>query len=125
MENHLFGFEKLEVWKLARSFKKEVSLLTKKLPKDEMYRSTDQLIRCTRSVNALIAEGYGRFTYPDQIHYCIQARGSLNEAINHLIDLLDENIIDELTLVKFKKQAKQIEVVLNGYIRFLRSQKTK
>ena len=53
---------------------------------------TDQVKRSVRSINANIAEGHGRFTYPDQIHFCIMARGSLSETINHLIDALDEGL---------------------------------
>ena len=66
-----FGFEELELWKKVRDFKKEVSALARGLPAEEKFRLTDQLIRSSRSINALITEGHGRFSYPDQIHFCI------------------------------------------------------
>lgn len=118
-----FGFEELELWKKARVFKNEISVTAKQFPSEEKYKLTDQLIRSSRSINALITEGHGRFTYPDQIHYCVQARGSLSETINHLIDAFDENYITELQLIDFKIKGKEIERTLNGYLNFLRKKK--
>lgn len=92
MSSDNFGFEDLELWKKAREFKNEIRDLTKQFPIEEKFRLTDQAIRSSRSINALITEGHGRFTFPDQIHYCIQARGSLTETINHIIDAFDENL---------------------------------
>lgn len=74
-------------------------------------------------MNANIAEGHGRFTYPDQIHFCFMARGSLSETINHLIDALDEGYIIQTTLINFKKSGKEIERMLNGYLVFLRKKR--
>lgn len=118
-----FGFEELEIWKKTRIFKQNIALLVKTLPSDEKYRLTDQIIRSSRSINALIAEGHGRFTYPDQIHFCIQARGSLAETFNHLIDASDENYISIQQLSDLKADAKEIERMLNGYIKYLRTKK--
>jgi four helix bundle protein len=104
-----FGFEELELWKKAREFKIDIKKLTVSFPAEEKFRSTDQLIRSSRSFNALIAEGHGRFSYPDQIHYCIQARGSLTETINHLIDACYENYISEEIYSLLNKEAKKLK----------------
>ena len=74
MNSENFGFEELELWKKVRGFKNDIRKLTLQFPQEEKFRLTDQLIRSSRSINSLITEGHGRFTYPDQIHYCIQAR---------------------------------------------------
>ena len=92
-------------------------------PSEEKFRLTDQTIRSSRSINALISEGHGRFTYPDQIHYCIQARGSLTETINHLIDAFDDGYISEEKLNYYKIKGKEIERLLNGYLVFLRKKR--
>ena len=125
MENTTFGFEGLEVWKKSRDFKNEIATLLNQFPQEEKYRLTDQLIRSSRSINNLIAEGHGRFTYADQLHYCIQARGSLSESFNHLIDAFDNSYITEETLDYFRIKLKEIERLLNGYITHLRKQRDK
>jgi len=115
-----FGFEELDVWKKAREFKNAVRTLSKLFPPEEKFRLTDQIIRSSRSINALITEGHGRFTYPDQIHYCIQARGSLTETINHLFDALDEGYIAPEKFNEIKQKGKELERMLNGYLAYLR-----
>ncbi len=103
-----FGFEDLELWKKVRIFKNEISSLAKLFPSEEKFRLSDQILRSSRSINALITEGHGRFTYPDQIHFCIQARDSLAETVNHLIDAFDEQYITEEQLLISKEKAKEI-----------------
>lgn len=118
-----FGFENLELWKKVREFKNEISKEARKWPSEEKFKLIDQIIRSSRSINALLAEGHGRFTFADQLHFCIQARGSLSETINHLIDAFDENYITEEKLNYFKTKGKEIERLLNGYIIYLRNQR--
>jgi four helix bundle protein len=119
------GFEELEVWKKAREIKIEITILTKSFPQEEKFRLTDQLIRSLRSICNLIAEGQGRFTYPDQIHFCIDARGSLSETMGHLIDLFDSKYINEEQLEYYRIKLKEEERLLNGYINYLRTQRDK
>jgi four helix bundle protein len=123
IEEIKFGFEQLELWKKVREFKNEVSKEARTWPADEKFKLIDQIIRSSRSINALLAEGHGRFTFADQLHFCIQARGSLSETINHLIDAFDEKYIDENRLSYFKEKGKEIERLLNGYINYLRNQR--
>ena len=123
MNNTNFGFEELELWKKVRIFKNKIRKLTKTFPPEEKFRLTDQLIRSSRSINALISEGHGRFTYPDQIHYCIQARGSLTETVNHLIDAFDDEYITNEQLTELKIDAKEIERLINGYLIYLRKKR--
>lgn len=66
------SFTELEVWKKAREIKKEMEALAKAFPPDERFRLSDQLIRSARSINANIAEGHGRFTYKDQLHFAFR-----------------------------------------------------
>jgi four helix bundle protein len=83
------SFTEPEVLKKARPFKNEVFELVKSFPSEEKFRLTDQIIRSSRSINSYISEGHDRFRYKEQLHFCIQARGSLSETYNHLIDALD------------------------------------
>ena len=123
MNNTNFGFEELELWKKARQYKNEIRKLTKTLPAEEKFRLTDQLTRSSRSINAVISEGHGRFTYPDQIHFCVIARGSLTETVNHLIDAFDEGYITSDQLITLKINAKEVERLINGYLIYLRKKR--
>ncbi|MDQ3682965.1 MAG: four helix bundle protein [Bacteroidota bacterium] len=113
------SFEELEVWKKALQLKIEIHALTKNFPPEERFRLTDQIIRSSRSINAQIAEGHGRRTNPDRSRFCVIARGSLSETLNHLIDAFDSTYISNETLAYFRNKISEVEKLLNGYINFL------
>ena len=113
------GFEQLEVWKKARELKKEIAGLVKQFPPEEKFRLTDQIIRSSRSISSQIAEGHGRRTYTDRLRFCIIARGSLSETLNHLIDAYDSNYIFSEVLYYFRNKIEELERILNGYIHFM------
>lgn len=115
------SFQDLRVWKYGRALRKELTKLARALPQEEKFRLTDQIIRAARSVTNNIAEGYGQFTYKDNIHFCRQSRGSLYELIDHLIICLDEGYITEAIFEQYRNQCESAIKQLNGYIRFLRS----
>lgn len=114
------SFTELEVWKKARVFKNEIKELVNSFPSDEKFRLTDQVIRSSRGITSTIVEGHGRYTFKDQLHYCIMARGSLSESLNHLIDAFDCKFINEEKLIYYKTMINEIERLLNGYIAYLR-----
>jgi four helix bundle protein len=119
------SFTELEVWKKMRLLKIKIENLTKTFSTDEKFRLTSQIIRSARSVNACIAEGHGRFTFPDRINFCIMARGSLSETYNHLIDAYDCSYISLETLKELKAEIAEVEKILNGFINWLRQQQNK
>jgi len=73
-------------------------------------------------INSVIAEGDGRFTFKDQLHFCIIARGSLYETLNHLIDAFDCKYINEEKLVSFKRMIDETGTLLNGYLNLFTKQ---
>ncbi len=126
------SFTELEVWKKMRLLKIKIENIAKTFPGEEKFRLTDQIIGSVRSVNSSIAEGHGRYTFPDRIHYCIIARGSLSETYNHLIDAYDcaYIILEKLAELKIElnevvQRAPNGEKILNGYINWLREQLNK
>ncbi len=116
-------FTQLALWKAGRNFNLLIFELVKTFPNDEKYRLTDQIIRSSRSINANIAEGQGRYHFQEQIQFCRQARGSLAETLNHLIDALDCKYITEHTFNEMKGTHDNILKMLNGYISYLKAQK--
>lgn len=117
-------FQDLEAWKKSRAFKIAIFELTNQFPNIERFALTDQIKRASRSITANIAEGYGRFSYKDQIHFCIQARGSLYECLNHLIDAADCKYITDETKNEFETMVEELSKILNGYISWLKTMNT-
>jgi four helix bundle protein len=115
------SFEELDVWKKARELKNEIFQLVKIFPVEEKFRLVDQLVRSSRSINGQIAEGHGKRTNKDKIKYCMQARGSLSETLNHLIDASDCSYINAEQLLYYRRKLDHLERVLNGYIKYLKS----
>jgi four helix bundle protein len=73
------SFEDLTVWQEAHKLTLEVYKLTVRFPVAEKYGIVSQLRRCSSSVPANIAEGFGRATTRELLR-CLQiARGELEE----------------------------------------------
>lgn len=68
------NYTDLDVWKYSRRLVKEVYILTKKFPKEEMYGLTNQVRRCSISVPSNIAEGIGRQSNKETIHFLYSKR---------------------------------------------------
>ncbi|MBP7760859.1 four helix bundle protein [Candidatus Saccharibacteria bacterium] len=97
MANGKIGsFEDLEVWQESQNLAVRIYKLTKSFPNDELFAMTSQLRRAAYSVSANIAEGFGRKTKSDKLHFYTMAYGSLLEVKNflylsHKLQYLDDN----------------------------------
>jgi four helix bundle protein len=119
------SFETLKVWQKAHAFMVEIHRqLLPSIPKEEKYGLSDQIRRSSKSIGANIAEGNGRFYYMDNVRFCYNARGSLDETINHLKASLDLGFCEKDLYDKLREQAEEIRRMLNGYITWLKTQKT-
>ncbi len=121
-KSQIRGFEDLVAWQACRELRQFVSRLVRTLPADEKYRLADQIIRSSRATTALIAEGYGRFHFKENIQSCRQSRGELHELLDHLIVAKDENFILESDYSEARRLAFRALELVNGYIRFLQKQ---
>jgi len=116
-------FEDLEVWQFCRTLRIKLTKLAKRLPIEEKFLLTNQMIRAARSITNNIAEGYGRYHYQENIQYCRQSRGSLYESIDHLTVCLDDTYIDSKEFEALRKDCLRGIQLVNGYIRFLERQR--
>ena len=73
------SYRDLRVWQQAMDLTVHVYELSEKFPKHETYGLMSQLRRAAVSVPSNIAEGKGRNTDRDFVHFLYQARGSLLE----------------------------------------------
>ena len=116
-------FEDLDVYKKAREFRKRMYTAARKLPDFEKYELGRQIRRAAVSLTNNIAEGHGRYHHLDEIKFQLQSRGSLAELLDDLNVCHDEHYLPTAEIVELKERAKEVQRLINGYIRFLRERK--
>jgi four helix bundle protein len=79
------SYKDLEVWQVAMDLVEEIYKLTSAFPKEEQYGLTSQVRRASTSIVANIAEGFGRFTFPDKAHTYTIVRGECTEVEAYLL----------------------------------------
>ena len=117
------SFENVKAWQTARNFRKKIYKITKNFPKEELYCLVSQIRKAAISIHSNIAEGYGRYSFQENIQFCRIARGSLNEVHGQLYVALDENYITEETFNNLHQEGRNIEIDTNCYINFLKKQR--
>ena len=80
----VFTYRKLLVYQRSKEFVKQVYSLLKLFPKEEQYALCDQLRRASISIASNIAEGMGRSSLREQVHFIEIAYGALNEVMCQL-----------------------------------------
>jgi four helix bundle protein len=118
--NSFQTFEDLSVYQAAREFRKAVYATARNLPEFEKYGLASQMRRAAVSLTNNIAEGHGRFHYPDQIRFMLQSRGSLEELVDDLNVCLDESYLSTEKVAALKETAQSVLALLNSYLRYLR-----
>ncbi len=77
-------FTQLKAWTVGIELAKEIYGLSLKFPVDERYGLTQQIRKSSTSILANLAEGFGRFTYPDKAAKYTIARGECAETEAHI-----------------------------------------
>jgi four helix bundle protein len=110
-------FTDLVVWQAARALRRNIYLVCRGFPKQETFELGSQMRRAAVSVTANIAEGYGRFSYQENMKFCRQSRGSVYEIRDHLTTALDAGYITPEQYKQFDVQAISVIKLINGYLR--------
>ena len=118
------GLQRLDVWRRAKDFALRIYRdVLPLLPSEEKWNLGSQIRRSSLSVSANIAEGYGRFYYQDNVRFCYNARGSLEETLSHLIFVFEAKFISETLYKELAANGDEIDRMLNGYINYLKRSK--
>ena len=124
-----YSFETLKAWQESRKLVVTVYRLLDIFPKFENYALCDQIRRAIVSVPSNLAEGSGRMSLKEQIHFIEISYGSLMEAYNQLIIATDLDYIDEQSLENLKPAIDSVARLLNGlrgsYVKKLEEQNRK
>ncbi len=116
-------FEDLDVYKVAREFRKTMYGVARRLPDIEKFGLASQVRRAAVSLTNNIAEGHGRYHYLEQIKFTLISRGSLEELIDDLNVCADESYLPPVEIATLKQQAWRLHQLINGYLRHLRERK--
>ena len=96
VEGRKNSYRDLIVWQKSMKLSKEIYLLTKTFPKEELYGLTSQIRRCAISIPSNIAEGKGRNSDKEFIMFLQVALGSVYELQTQLELSLQLNYIDNI-----------------------------
>ena len=74
----------LRVWNESMELAQKVYQLTASFPREELFGLVSQMRRCAVSIPSNIAEGYGRGTNAELVHFLYISLGSSNELDSQL-----------------------------------------
>lgn len=112
-----FLFKKLKVWKRAVEFADLAITLTESLNTNRKhFRLVEQLESAAASVAMNIAEGKGRSSKKEYIHFLYIARGSIYEAITLAIIFNKRGWITTAQLAELESEGIEIAKMVKGLI---------
>ncbi len=114
MEGITYSFQKLTVWQESKKLVVDVYHLLENFPNFEKYALCDQIRRAIVSVPSNIAEGSGRKSLKEQIHFLEIAYGSLMESYNQLLIAVDLTYITEESVETIKPTIDKVAKMING-----------
>ena len=114
------NYKELLVWQKAVNLALEVYKSISHFPDIEKFGLTNQIRRAASSVSANIAEGWGRGTTKEYIHFLLVARGSLMELETHSIIARGLGYLNQDQVNETTGKIEEIAKMLNGLIQSLK-----
>ena len=111
----------LEVWLKSRELTNSIYTISKSFPEAERFGLTNQMRRCAVSVPSNIAEGCGRSSFKETVHFLYIARGSLYELETQLYLSLDQKFISNDMSQELQDNVITCKKLLNGFINYYKS----
>ena len=121
----MMDIENLEIWRLGVSLAKDVYVITEKFPRREVYCLTDQIRRAAVSVPSNIAEGKGRSTAKDFVHFLNTARGSLYELTTQLYVAREIAYLSEEDFSSLHKRIEDLSHKIVAMSKYLKAKNTR
>lgn len=115
-------FKDLVVWQKSMDLARKVYILTKTFPREEVFGLVSQMNRCSVSIPSNIAEGFGRESANEHIHFLYIALGSSNELGTQLILSHDFHFIDDTSFQEVEKLNAEVGKMLAVFAYKLRKQ---
>lgn len=109
-----YNYKDLDLYKAAKDLVLSVYALLRKFPKEEQYALCDQLRRAAISIPSNIAEGMGRVSTKEQIHFSEIAYGSLREVDCQLDIATDLEYISNEELLEIENKLEKVAALIAG-----------
>ena len=116
-ERKIISYRDLIVWQKSMVLVTQVYLISKTLPKEELYGLVSQIRKSAVSVPSNIAEGYGRNSTKDYLRFLQIASGSLYEMQTQLEICQNLEYISMQEYNRINAQSMEIERMLSSLIR--------
>lgn len=110
----------LNVWQESIGLVKQIYVETKSFPNEELFGLVSQMRRSSVSVPSNIAEGHGRGTIKERIHFIYIALGSASELETQLIISRELGYISEAVFLSLNSLLNEIIRMLSALINSLR-----
>ncbi len=118
-----FNFQDLKVWQMSIDFADiMMNIAENKLPQSGHLRLKEQIESASVSISSNIAEGKGRWSKKEFVHYLYISRGSLFETVSLLTIIQKRNYISEKDSNDIMHKAIEISKALNGLINSIKKQ---
>ena len=108
MTEKIKNFEDLRIWQKGIEVVKDVYILTKKFPKEELYGLTSQMRRSAVSIPSNIAEGFRRYHNKEYKQFLYIALGSCAELETQIIIANELDYINETNKTELIEKIKYI-----------------
>ena len=109
-----YDYKQLDVYKESKTLVMMVYRLLEQFPREEQYVLCDQLRRAVISVPSNIAEGSGRRSAKEQVHFLEIAYGSLREVDCQLDIACDLGYIPISKLEGIEEQIQKVGAIISG-----------
>lgn len=109
-----FYYRKLDAYQLAKQLVSTVYQLIKYFPEYEKHALSDQIRRAAISIPSNIAEGTGRFSIKERIHFIDIAYGSLCETMCQMEIAYDTNYISKEHFSMFENLVSRTSMTILG-----------
>lgn len=107
-------YSDLIVWQRAMDFVERVYEATRLFPKEEMYGLSSQLRRACVSIPSNIAEGQGRNSTKEFLHFLAIAYGSLREAETQILIAGRLKYLEQKQVTALMELTGEVGRLLNG-----------
>ncbi|MDE3056927.1 MAG: four helix bundle protein [Bacteroidota bacterium] len=114
--------EDLEVYQLAEQLADdiwEIALAWDLFAKDTVGK---QIVRAADSISVNLSEGYGRYSFKENIQFCYYARGSLLETKNWVRRSQRRTLIESEVCESLQERIEVVGKKLNAFINSMKKQ---